>query len=65
MEALRETIFNDTLDSDRNSCRDQQYQRSNMQRSAIMNKLRQGRLQNYKAEKNHIGHHFTGRMYLL
>lgn len=36
MEALRETIFNDTLDSDRNSCRDQQYQRSNMQRSAIM-----------------------------
>ena len=41
MEALRETIFNDTLDSDRNSCRDQQYQRSNMQRSAIMNKLRQ------------------------
>ena len=41
MEALRETIFNDTLDSDRNSCRDQQYQRSNMQRSAIMNRLRQ------------------------
>ena len=41
MEALRETIFNDTLDTDRKSCRDQQYQRSNLQRSAIMNKLRQ------------------------
>lgn len=65
MEALRETIFNDTLDSDRNSCRDQQYQRSNMQRSAIMNKLRQAGCRITKQRKNHIGHHFTGRMYLL
>lgn len=41
MEALREIIFNDEMDSDLNSCRDQQYQRSSMQRSAIMNRLRQ------------------------
>lgn len=41
MEALREMIFNDEMDSNMNSCRDQQYQRSNMQRSAIMNRLRQ------------------------
>lgn len=53
MEALRETIFNDTLDSDRNSCRDQQYQRSNMQRSAIMNKLRQPAAELQSREKSY------------
>ena len=53
MEALRETIFNDTLDSDRNSCRDQQYQRSNMQRSAIMNKLRQAGCRITKQRKSY------------
>lgn len=41
MDALKEMIFDDEMDSEVNSCRDQQYQRSNMQRSAIMNKLRQ------------------------
>lgn len=41
MEALREITFGDEMDLDVNSCRDQQYQRSNMQRSAIMNRLRQ------------------------
>ena len=41
MEALKEIIFEDEMESEVNSCRDQQYQRSNMQRSAIMNKLRQ------------------------
>ena len=41
MEALREIIFEDEMDTEVNSCRDQQYQRSNMQRSAIMNRLRQ------------------------
>lgn len=41
MEALREIIFEDEMETEVNSCRDQQYQRSNMQRSAIMNKLRQ------------------------
>ena len=41
MEALREIIFEDEMETDVNSCRDQQYQRSNMQRSAIMNRLRQ------------------------
>ena len=41
MEALREIIFEDEMETEANSCRDQQYQRSNMQRSAIMNRLRQ------------------------
>lgn len=41
MEALREIVFSDEMNSDVNSCRDQQYQRSNMQKSAIMNRLRQ------------------------
>lgn len=41
MEALREIVFEDEMETEVNSCRDQQYQRSNMQRSAIMNKLRQ------------------------
>ena len=41
MEALREIIFEDEMETEVNSCRDQQYQRSNMQRSAIMNTLRQ------------------------
>ena len=41
MEALRELIFEDEMETEVNSCRDQQYQRSNMQRSAIMNRLRQ------------------------
>lgn len=41
MEALREIIFEDEMETKVNSCRDQQYQRSNMQRSAIMNRLRQ------------------------
>ena len=41
MEALREITFGDEMDLDVNSCRDQQYQRSNMQKSAIMNRLRQ------------------------
>lgn len=41
MEALREIIFEDEIETEVNSCRDQQYQRSNMQRSAIMNRLRQ------------------------
>ena len=41
MEALREIIFEDEMEKEVNSCRDQQYQRSNMQRSAIMNRLRQ------------------------
>ena len=41
MEALREIIFEDEMEAEVNSCRDQQYQRSNMQRSAIMNRLRQ------------------------
>ena len=41
MDALKEMIFDDEMDSEVNSCRAQQYQRSNMQRSAIMNKLRQ------------------------
>ena len=41
MEALREIIFEDEMEMEVNSCRDQQYQRSNMQRSAIMNRLRQ------------------------
>lgn len=41
MEALREIIFEDEMETEVNSCRDQQYQRSNMQKSAIMNRLRQ------------------------
>lgn len=41
MEALREIIFEDEMETEVNSCRDQQYQRSNMQRSVIMNRLRQ------------------------
>ena len=41
MEALREIIFEDEMETEVNSFRDQQYQRSNMQRSAIMNRLRQ------------------------
>ena len=41
MEALREIIFEDEMETEVNSCRDQQYQRSHMQRSAIMNRLRQ------------------------
>ena len=41
MEALREIIFEDEMETEVNSCRDQQYQRSTMQRSAIMNRLRQ------------------------
>lgn len=41
MESLREIIFEDEMETEVNSCRDQQYQRSNMQRSAIMNRLRQ------------------------
>ena len=41
MEALREIIFEDEMETEVNSCRDQQDQRSNMQRSAIMNRLRQ------------------------
>ena len=41
MEALIEIIFEDEMETEVNSCRDQQYQRSNMQRSAIMNRLRQ------------------------
>lgn len=41
MEALREIIFEDEMETEVNSCRDQQYQRSNMQRSAIMNRLHQ------------------------
>ena len=41
MEALREIILEDEMETEVNSCRDQQYQRSNMQRSAIMNRLRQ------------------------
>ena len=41
MEALREIIFEDEMETEVNSCRDQQYQWSNMQRSAIMNRLRQ------------------------
>ena len=41
MEALRERRVDYELGSDMNSCRDQQYQRSNMQKSAIMNRLRQ------------------------
>ena len=41
MEALREIIFEDEMETEVNSCRDQQYQRCNMQRSAIMNRLRQ------------------------
>lgn len=41
MEALREIIFEDEMETEVNSCRDQRYQRSNMQRSAIMNRLRQ------------------------
>lgn len=41
MEALKEMIFDDEMDSEVNSCRNQQYQRSNMQKSAIMNRLRQ------------------------
>ena len=41
LEALREIIFEDEMETEVNSCRDQQYQRSNMQRSAIMNRLRQ------------------------
>lgn len=41
MEALREIIFEDEMETEVNSYRDQQYQRSNMQRSAIMNRLRQ------------------------
>lgn len=41
MEALREIIFEDEMETEVNSCRDQQYQRSDMQRSAIMNRLRQ------------------------
>ena len=41
MEALREIIFEDEMETEVNSCRDQQYQRSNRQRSAIMNRLRQ------------------------
>lgn len=41
MEALRKIIFEDEMETEVNSCRDQQYQRSNMQRSAIMNRLRQ------------------------
>ena len=41
MEALREIIFEDEMETEVNSCRDKQYQRSNMQRSAIMNRLRQ------------------------
>lgn len=41
MEVLREIIFEDEMETEVNSCRDQQYQRSNMQRSAIMNRLRQ------------------------
>ena len=41
MEALREIIFEDEMETEVNSCRDQQYQRSNMLRSAIMNRLRQ------------------------
>ena len=41
MEALREILFEVEMETEVNSCRDQQYQRSNMQRSAIMNRLRQ------------------------
>ena len=53
MEALREIIFEDEMETEVNSCRDQQYQRSNMQRSAIMNRLRQAGCRIYKTEKNH------------
>ena len=52
MEALREIIFEDEMETEVNSCRDQQYQRSNMQRSAIMNRLRQAELQN--REKSYL-----------
>ena len=41
MEALREIIFEDEMETEVNSCRDQQDQLSNMQRSASMNRLRQ------------------------
>ena len=51
MEALREIIFEDEMETEVNSCRDQQYQRSNMQRSAIMNRLRQAGCRNTKQRK--------------
>lgn len=41
MEAAREISKIETLDFTMNSCQNQQYQRSNMQRSAIMDRLRQ------------------------
>ena len=41
MELLQEEIYDHTSDSAQESFRNQQYQRSNMQRSAIMDRLRQ------------------------
>ena len=41
MEALREQSKIETPDFTMNSCQNQQYQRSSMQRSAIMDRLRQ------------------------
>ena len=41
MEAAREISKIETLDFTMNSCQNQQYQRSNMQRGAIMDRLRQ------------------------
>lgn len=41
MEAARDTSKIETLDFTLNACQNQQYQRSNMQRSAIMDRLRQ------------------------
>ena len=65
MEALREIIFEDEMETEVNSCRDQQYQRSNMQRSAIIEQTSPGWLQNYKTEKNHTWYYPAGGMHLL
>ena len=40
MEALREEIYDHTSDPAQESFRNQQYQRSSMQRSAIVDRLR-------------------------
>ena len=63
MELLQEEIYDHTSDPAQESFRNQQYQRSSMQRSAIVDRLR--RMQNYKTEKNHTRYHSSGRMRML
>ena len=65
MEALREEIYDYTSDPAQESFRNQQYQRSSMQRSAIVDRLRREGCRINKTEKDHTGYYFAGRMYLL